>query len=460
MALWGGRFKKEQDSFFKKFNSSLKIDHVLIKEDIQGSIAWSKILLDSKIITLEEQKKLETSLNLILEEVQENPKKILFSNAEDIHSWVEKKLIYMLGKVGKKIHTGRSRNDQVATDLRLWCKIQIKKIQKSLIIFKKSLINLSEKYFSYIMPGYTHLQRAQPILFSHWCLAYFEMIKRDFDRLNDVFKRINISPLGSGALSGTGWKINREKLARLMKFSKASNNSLDSVSDRDYVIELLSIASIGMMHLSRFSEDLIFFNSGECNFIELSDKITSGSSLMPQKKNPDALELIRGKTGHVYGDLINILVLFKGLPLSYNKDMQGDKEGLFSSLNIWKNCLKMSSIVLSNLKLNKKKCIKSAESGYSNSTDLADYLVRKGVSFRDSHEITGKIVLYAMKQKKSLSDIKLKYLKKFCSIIENNVYKSIKLKNCLKKKESKGGTSPIKVLSEIKDAKKYILKLL
>ncbi|WP_343183581.1 argininosuccinate lyase [Buchnera aphidicola] len=458
MALWGGRFLKKPNSLFKKFNNSLKIDYVLIKEDIKGSIAWSKILLDSKIIKKNEQKQLETSLNLIYKEIKNTPKKILLSNSEDIHSWVEKKLIYMLGDIGKKIHTGRSRNDQVTTDLRLWCKKKINSIKKNILNLKKSLLCLSEKYFSVIIPGYTHLQQAQPILFSHWCLAYFEMLSRDFDRLSDSFKRVDINPLGSGALAGTGWKINRNKLSNFMNFSKTSRNSLDSVSDRDYVIELLSISSIGMMHLSRFSEDLIFFNSVECNFIELSDDVTSGSSLMPQKKNPDALELIRGKTGRVYGSLINILVLFKGLPLSYNKDMQEDKEGLFDSLKTWKDCLKISKIILLGLKLNQHVCEKSAEKGYSNSTDLADYLVKKGISFRDSHHISGKIVLYAISKKKSLSQLNLNKLQNFCKLIKNDIYKYITLKKCLKQKNSKGGTSPKQVLSAIKKYKIDILK--
>jgi len=458
MALWGGRFLKSQDKFFKDFNNSLKIDFVLFKFDIKASIAWSKILLNSKIITEEEQKKLETALNSILEEVKKNPNKILLSDSEDIHSWVEKRLIYILGDVGKKLHTGRSRNDQVATDLKLWCKDKIKKLQIRIIKFQRSLINLAKKNIDSIISGYTHLQRAQPIIFSHWCLAYFEMMKRDLSRLKDCLKRLNVSPLGSGALAGTGWKINRKKLAYYMGFSKISNNSLDSVSDRDYIIELLSIASISMMHLSRFSEDLIFFNSGECNFINLSDEVTSGSSLMPQKKNPDSLELIRGKTGTVYGCLLNILVILKGLPLAYNKDMQEDKEGLFSALNVWSNCLKMAKIVLLGLKVNKKICKNSSEKGYSNATDLADYLVKKGISFRDAHKISGKIVLYAIKKKKSLVEIKLSNFKKFCSLISFDVYEHISLESCLNKKNSHGGTSKKQVLYALDQAQNYLLK--
>ncbi|WII23719.1 argininosuccinate lyase [Buchnera aphidicola] len=458
MTLWGGRFIKKQDKFFKEFNNSLKIDFILIKYDIQGSIAWSKILLDSKIITHEEQRKIETTLNLIFREVKNDPKKILLSDSEDIHSWVEKRLIYILGDIGKKIHTGRSRNDQVATDLKLWCKKAIITVQKKIINFQESLINLAEKNISSIISGYTHLQKAQPIIFSHWCLAYFEMLKRDFSRLKDCLQRLNVSPLGSGALAGTGWKINRKKLALYMGFSKSSNNSLDSVSDRDYIVELLSIASISMMHLSRFSEDLIFFNSGECNFIELSDAVTSGSSLMPQKKNPDSLELIRGKTGKVYGDLLNILVILKGLPLAYNKDMQEDKECLFSALKVWINCLKMSRIVILGIKLNSKICREASEKGYSNSTDLADYLVEKGVSFRDAHKISGKIVLYAIKNNKSLLQLTLKDFKKFCSIIDDNIYQNINLESCLNKRNSHGGTSQKQVLKSIVYAQKYVLR--
>jgi argininosuccinate lyase len=458
MALWGGRFLKKSDNFFKNFNNSLKIDYILIKQDIQSSIAWSKILLESNIIKEYEQKQLETTLNFIFQEIEKNPKKILLSDSEDIHSWVEKKLIYILGDIGKKLHTGRSRNDQVTTDLRLWIKEKINYLKKNLIRLQKSLVFLSEKNIESIFPGYTHLQQAQPIIFSHWCLAYFEMIQRDFSRLNDCFKRVNVSPLGSGALSGTGWKINRKKLAHLMGFAKVSNNSLDSVSDRDYVVELLSIASIGMMHLSRFSEDLIFFNSGECNFIELSDQVTSGSSLMPQKKNPDALELIRGKTGHVYGSLLNILVLLKGLPLAYNKDMQEDKKNLFDALETWESCLNMSKIVLSGLKININKCKKSADKGYTNSTDLADYLVRQGMSFRDSHHLSGQIVLYALSQNKSLSELSLSEFKKFSELFNDNVYKEIDLKNCLNKKISRGGTSKTQILKAICRSKKQILK--
>ncbi|MCW5197386.1 argininosuccinate lyase [Buchnera aphidicola] len=458
MALWGGRFLKKSNSFFKNFNNSLRIDYILVKQDIQASIAWSKILLESNIIKDYEQKQLETTLNLIFQEIKQDPKKILLSEAEDIHSWVEEKLIYLLGDIGKKLHTGRSRNDQVTTDLRLWVKEKINSLKKNIIRLQESLVNLSENNISSIFPGYTHLQQAQPIIFSHWCLAYFEMIQRDFSRLNDCFKRVNISPLGSGALSGTGWKINRKKLASLMGFSKVTNNSLDSVSDRDYVVELLSIASIGMMHLSRFSEDLIFFNSGECNFIELSDEVTSGSSLMPQKKNPDALELIRGKTGNVYGSLVNILVLLKGLPLAYNKDMQEDKKNLFDSLKVWESCLNMSKIVLLGLKVNISKCYKSAEKGYTNSTDLADYLVCKGMSFRDSHHLSGKIVLYAISNKKLLSELDLSEFRKFSKLFSKDVYKYINLNNCLEKKMSRGGTSKKQILKAISRSKKQILK--
>ncbi|CAL4318074.1 argininosuccinate lyase [Buchnera aphidicola] len=456
MSLWGGRFKKKSNFFFSKFNNSLKFDYFLIKFDIIASIAWSKILCSSKIITKSEQIKLENALNILLKETKENPKKIFLSHAEDIHSWVEEQLINMIGDLGKKLHSGRSRNDQVSTDLKLWCKYQINKIKKLILKFQNKLLNLAENHISSYVSGYTHLQNAQPISFAHWFLAYFEMFKRDFQRLDDCLSRLDISPLGSGALSGTAGNINRDKLAKLMNFKESTENSLDSVSDRDYVIELLSSASISMMHLSRFSEDLIFFNSGELNFIELSDLVTSGSSLMPQKKNPDALELIRGKTSGVYGSLISLLVLLKALPLAYNKDLQEDKEHLFKSINVWKDCIQMSIIVLKNLKINHKICKISAMKGYSNSTDLADYLVSKKIAFRSAHDIVGKIVLYAISKNKSLEELNLVQLKKYSSVISKDVYEYISLNSCIKKRNSKGGTSKFQVLKAIKRAKKYL----
>ncbi|CAL4318363.1 argininosuccinate lyase [Buchnera aphidicola] len=458
MSLWGGRFTEEPNGFFKTFNRSLDVDYKLVKQDIFLSIQWSKALKKIDVLTVEEQKKIEIVLNTILKEVEINSKIILESQEEDIHSWIEKKLISSLGLLGKKLHTGRSRNDQVTTDLKLWCKYKVQKILNNIYDFKKNLVDLAEKNQRSIMPGYTHLQSAQPITFAYWCLAYLEMFKRDESRLKDALYRLDECPLGSGALAGTAWNINREELSDQLGFRTATKNALDSVSDRDYVIELLSVASISMIHLSRFSEDLIFFNSGEVNFIELSDSITSGSSLMPQKKNPDALELIRAKCGKVCGNLLSNMILLKGLPLSYNKDMQEDKKSLFEAMDIWINCLKISVLILKNITLNLKNCKKSAKKGYTNATELADYLVKKGIPFRDAHHLTGKIILYASKLNLSLEQIELTEFKKYSKLIEQDIYKNINLDSSLKKRNSLGGVSFSQVSKKIALEKKILNK--
>ncbi|WP_343153749.1 argininosuccinate lyase [Buchnera aphidicola (Mindarus keteleerifoliae)] len=450
MSLWGGRFTQKSNKFFEKFNKSINVDYKLVKEDIFSSIQWSKALKKIDVLTSEEQKNIEEALKNILKEVETNPKVMFLSKEEDIHSWIEKKLIISLGSLGKKLHTGRSRNDQVTTDLKLWCKRKIKNILNKIYFFKRQLIKVAERNQKSIMPGYTHLQRAQPITFAYWCLAYLEMFKRDELRLKDALYRLDQNPLGSGALAGTAWEINREFLSVQLGFRTATKNALDSVSDRDYVMELLSVASISMIHLSRFSEDLIFFNSGEVDFIELSDSITSGSSLMPQKKNPDALELIRAKCGKVCGNLISSMMLLKGLPLSYNKDMQEDKKSLFETIEIWNDCLKMSILVLKNISINVKNCKNSAQKGYTNSTEIADYLVKKGIPFRDAHHITGKIILYASKSNLSLEQIQLNTFKKYSNFIEKDIYEHISLESSLKKRNSLGGVSFSKVSEMIK----------
>ncbi|BAB12774.1 argininosuccinate lyase [Buchnera aphidicola str. APS (Acyrthosiphon pisum)] len=456
MGLWGGRFINESNKLFKEFNRSLSFDYILAEEDVISSVAWSKILMKSKIITEKEQITIESALFELLKEIKENNQKILKSKCEDIHSWIEEKLIQKIGILGKKLHTGRSRNDQITTDLKLWCRKKIHLLLENIIELQKTFILSAESNHNIIMPGYTHLQRAQPITFSYWCLAYVEMFRRDFSRLKDVLKRLNVSPLGSAALSGTAWKINREELALSMGFDSATNNALDTVSDRDYVVELLSSASISMMHLSRFSEDIIFFNSGEADFIELSDTITSGSSLMPQKKNPDALELIRAKCGRVHGSLISILVILKSLPLSYNKDMQEDKEGLFDSIKTWNDCLCMAILVLKNMQIKNESCRKAAEEGYSNATEIADYLVKKGIAFREAHNISGQLVLRAISEKKSLNELKLSVFQMYSNLIKNDIYKNITLESCLEKRMSKGGVAPSQVYEEIIKAKKRL----
>ncbi|WP_413726038.1 argininosuccinate lyase [Sodalis sp. RH16] len=456
MALWGGRFSQAADRRFKLFNDSLRFDYRLAEQDLIGSVAWSKALVTVGVLTADEQIRLEEALAFILEEVRATPEAILTSDAEDIHSWVEQRLIDKVGDLGKKLHTGRSRNDQVATDLKLWCKMQVPELISAVRQLQQALVAVAQTTQDAVMPGYTHLQRAQPITFAHWCLAYAEMLARDESRLQDTLKRLDVSPLGSGALAGTAYPIDREQLADWLGFASATRNSLDSVSDRDHVLELLSDAAISMVHLSRFAEDLIFFNSGESAFIELSDRVTSGSSLMPQKKNPDALELIRGKCGRVQGALAGMMVTLKGLPLAYNKDMQEDKEGLFDAMDTWLDCLHMAALVLDGLQVKRERCREAAQQGYANATELADYLVAKGVPFREAHHIVGEAVVEAIKQTLPLEEMPLAALQAFSPVIAEDVYPALSLRSCLDKRSAKGGVSPRQVSSAIDEAHKRL----
>ncbi len=453
MALWGGRFTQATDQRFKQFNDSLRFDYRLAEQDIIGSIAWSKALVTVNVLSGDEQQQLEQVLNALLADVQVNPEQILQGDAEDIHSWVEGQLIEKVGALGKKLHTGRSRNDQVATDLKLWCKVQVEALLGETRELQQALVVTAEANQDAVMLGYTHLQRAQPVTFAHWCLAYVEMLARDESRLQDTLKRLDVSPLGCGALAGTAYEIDREQLADWLGFASATRNSIDTVSDRDYVLELLADASIGMVHLSRFAEDLIFFNTGEAGFVELADKVTSGSSLMPQKKNPDALELIRGKCGRVQGALTGMMMTLKGLPLAYNKDMQEDKEGLFDALDTWLDCLHMSALVLDGIQVKRPRCQEAAEQGYANSTELADYLVAKGVPFREAHHIVGEAVVEAIKQGVALEALSLAQLKQFSATIEEDVYPILALQSCLEKRNAKGGAAPQQVAFAIAEAK-------
>ncbi|MCC4833935.1 argininosuccinate lyase [Shewanella sp. 10N.7] len=445
MALWGGRFSQESSALFKLFNDSLPVDYRLIEEDIVGSIAWATAITSVGILTQQECEQLHAALNELLAEVADKPEAIIASGAEDIHSFVEQSLIAKVGDLGKKLHTGRSRNDQVATDLKLWCR---KEGEQSLALLQKlrgALIDLAAREIDAVMPGYTHLQRAQPVLFGHWCLAYVEMFERDISRLEDALKRADTCPLGSGALAGTAYPMDRHAIAESLGFEAPTLNSLDTVSDRDHVIELCSDASISMMHLSRMAEDLIFFNSGEAGFIDLDDEVTSGSSLMPQKKNPDALELIRGKTGRVYGSLMGILTTMKALPLAYNKDMQEDKEGLFDVMDSWSICLEMAALVLSGLQVNRERTLAAAQQGYANSTELADYLVAKGMPFREAHHVVGEVVVVAIGKQTPLEELPLAELKQFSDVIEDDVYACLTIESCLEKREALGGTSILQV---------------
>lgn len=456
MALWGGRFTQEADVRFKNFNDSLVFDYRMAEQDIEGSIGWAKAIASVGIITEEEKSSLLKALEQLLDEVRKDPHSIANTGFEDIHSYVESRLIDLVGDLGKKLHTGRSRNDQVATDIKLWCRAQISILLDSIRSFQKKLVITAEQYQDVVMPGYTHLQRAQPIVFGHWAMAYVEMLDRDYIRLDNAAKLMNRCPLGSAALAGTAYPIDRDVLAKDLGFDEATRNSLDSVSDRDHIAEILSCASISMMHLSRFAEDLIIYNSGESGFLELSDKVTSGSSLMPQKKNPDALELIRGKTGRVYGSLMGILTTLKALPLAYDKDMQEDKEGIFDALDTWHDCLDMSSLVLEDIKIRTGCTLEAAKGGYSNATELADYLVTKGIPFREAHHIVGELVVYAISASKPLEDLSLDEFNRVNPLIGNDVYPCLEISSALAKRCAKGGVAPEQVKSAIAYMKKHL----
>ncbi len=456
MALWGGRFTQAADTRFKEFNDSLRFDYRLAEQDIVGSIAWSKALLSVGVLSAEEQQKLELALNELKLEVMEDPHQILRSDAEDIHSWVEQQLISKVGDLGKKLHTGRSRNDQVATDLKLWCRQQGQQLLIALDRLQSQMVQVAKQHQGTVLPGYTHLQRAQPVTFAHWCLAYVEMFERDYLRLSDALQRLDTCPLGSGALAGTAYPIDREQLAHNLGFHRATRNSLDSVSDRDHVMELMSVASISMLHLSRLAEDMIFYNSGESNFIELADTVTSGSSLMPQKKNPDALELIRGKTGRVYGALAGMMMTVKALPLAYNKDMQEDKEGLFDALDTWNDCMEMAALCFDGIKVNGERTLEAAKQGYANATELADYLVAKGIPFREAHHIVGVAVVGAIAKGCALEELSLQELQEFSDVIDNDVYDILTIESCLEKRSALGGVSPKQVAYAVDQADKRL----
>ncbi|CRZ44444.1 argininosuccinate lyase [Vibrio cholerae] len=424
----------------------------MAEQDIVGSIAWSKALVSVNVLSVQEQQQLEQALNHLLQSVQQDPEQILASDAEDIHSWVEQKLIEQVGDLGKKLHTGRSRNDQVATDLKLWCRDQGVHLLLALKTLQQQLVAVAAEHQSTVLPGYTHLQRAQPVTFTHWCLAYLEMFERDESRLTDALARLNTSPLGSGALAGTAYAIDREVLAADLGFTRATRNSLDAVSDRDHVMELMSVASISMLHLSRLAEDMIFYTTGEAGFIELADTVTSGSSLMPQKKNPDALELIRGKTGRVYGALAGMMMTVKALPLAYNKDMQEDKEGLFDALDTWFDCLQMAGLCFDGIKVNAARTLEAAKQGYSNATELADYLVAKGIPFREAHHIVGVAVVAAIGKGVALEELCLAELQQFSPLIEQDVYPILTIESCLEKRCALGGVSPKQVAHALQQA--------
>ena len=458
MKLWGGRFKKGTDALVNDFNSSINVDSRLYKEDIEGSLAHVKMLGKQEIIPNKSSKKIEDGLNEILKRLDNGVIEV-DPTSEDIHSFVEGTLTYYIGACGKMLHTGRSRNDQVTLDLRLYLKKALDNIVSCVIELEEVIYKKASENMETIMPGYTHMQKAQPITLAHHLLAYGEMLRRDIGRLQDTYKRTDQMPLGSGALATSTYPIDREFVAKELEFSDVTWNSLDSVSDRDYVIETLSALSIIMMHLSRFSEEIILWCTNEFNFIELDDGYSTGSSIMPQKKNPDVAELVRGKTGRVYGDLITLLTVMKGIPLAYNKDMQEDKEALFDALDTVTLSLKTFTGMLDTMKIKKEVMRKGAAGGFTNATDVADYLVKHGIAFRNAHEIVGEIVIYCINKNKAIDELSLNELKSFSPIFEEDIYNSIDLLTCVEERQVIGGPSTKSVKIQLDRLAKFIKEI-
>ncbi len=450
--LWGGRFQKNTDKKVDDFNSSIRFDKRMYKQDIKGSIAHATMLGKQEIIPKEDADKIVCGLNEILAEIEAG--NVQFDiDAEDIHMNVEKLLTEKIGDAGKRLHTGRSRNDQVALDIRMYLMDEIDEIAAMIKHLMNVLVETAEENTETIMPGYTHLQKAQPITFAHHVMAYFEMFNRDMSRLCDCKKRTDVMPLGSGALAGTTYPLDRKFVAEQLGFSDVTYNSLDGVSDRDFVVELASVLSMIMMHLSRFCEELILWSSHEFSFVEMDDAFSTGSSIMPQKKNPDVAELIRGKTGRVYGHLMGLLTTMKGLPLAYNKDMQEDKEPIFDAVDTVKLCVPVFCDMLATMKIRKDNMNQGAKGGFTNATDLADYLVKKGMPFREAHGVVGRMVFYCIENNKNLDDLELSEMKEFSEIIEEDIYTAISMETCVNEREIIGGPAKKTVNEAIKRAK-------
>lgn len=455
--MWQGRFKKELDSAVNAFNSSISFDYRMYKSDINGSIAHSAMLNKQGILSDADKELIHDGLNSILRDI-ENGSLEFDMSAEDIHMFIEAELTKRIGDSGKRLHTARSRNDQVATDIRLYLRDEIKTVKDLIITLLNVILDIADENTETIMPGYTHLQRAQPITFAHQLMAYAEMFTRDIDRLCDTAKRLNSLPLGACALAGTTHNIDRFYTAELLKFDSVCRNSIDAVSDRDFVIELASAFSLIMMHLSRFSEEIILWCSHEFKFIELDDAYATGSSIMPQKKNPDIAELVRGKTGRVYGDLMTLLTVMKGLPLAYNKDMQEDKEAIFDALDNTKLCLSTFIPMLKTLKVNTANMLNASKKGFINATDAADYLTKKGVPFRDAYKATGELVGYCVDNDLTLEELSLEEFKRVNSAFDNDIYAEIDLKNCVNKRNVYGAPSSDAVKANIKELRGVITK--
>ena len=455
MKLWGGRFNKDTAKMAEDFNASISVDSRLYQQDIEGSKAHALMLGKCGIISTEEAAELLNALEEIRLELESGAAD-LTNDAEDIHMNIEKLLIERLGETGKKLHTARSRNDQVALDLRMYLREEANAILELLMELEVLLLDKAEENVSTIMPGYTHFQKAQPITMGHHLMAYFEMFKRDMDRFVDCLKRIDVMPLGSCALAGTTYPIDRQLVADILKFSSISGNSIDAVSDRDFAIEFISCCTFGMMHLSRFCEELVIWSTGEFGYIEMDDGYSTGSSIMPQKKNPDIAELIRGKTGRVYGDLVCLLTIMKGLPLAYNKDLQEDKEAVFDAGDTLKSCISVFIPMLASVTVNKDRIKGNLKGGFLNATDLADYLVQKGLPFRDAHEVAGKIVSYCIIVNKEPEELSLNELKSFAACIEEEVFEFLKLEVCLSRRNTEGGPSEEKVRQAVLCGREFI----
>lgn len=453
--LWEGRFGKETDAGVNSFNSSIFFDKMLIEEDITGSIAHAEMLGATGIIAAEDAELIVNGLNGILADIKSGIL-VIDEKAEDVHTFVESVLTERIGAAGKKLHTARSRNDQVALDTRIYVKKKIVSVKNKILRLIKTLVKTAEENIGIIMPGYTHLQRAQPVAFSHYMLAYVNMFMRDKSRLEDCCKRADYLPLGSAALAGTSYPIDRFYVAEKLGFGHVCANSLDGVSDRDFVIEFIFCLSTVMMHLSRLSEEIILWNSSEFGFIELDDAFSTGSSIMPQKKNPDVAELARGKTGRVYGDLMAILTVMKGLPLAYNKDMQEDKEALFDAVDTVEICLPVVAGMIDTMTVRADNMEKAAQKGFINATDVADYLTKKGVPFRDAYKCSGALVAECIKQGKTLNELPLSEYKKFNNLFENDIYRETDIKNCAEKRTSYGGGSNQSVKIQISEIKPFL----
>ena len=455
--LWGGRFTKETDQLVYNFNASISFDRKFFGQDIEGSIAHVVMLAKQGILTKEEKDAILKGLTGIRRDVEEG-KLTITEEYEDIHSFVEAKLIERIGEAGKKLHTGRSRNDQVALDMRLYTRLEVLHVDELVKELLCTLLRIMEENMDTYMPGFTHLQKAQPVTLAHHVGAYFEMFKRDRSRLKDIYHRMNYCPLGAGALAGTTYPLDRNYTASLLGFEGPTLNSMDSVSDRDYVIEFLSALSTVMMHLSRFCEEIIIWNSDEYRFVEIDDAYSTGSSIMPQKKNPDIAELIRGKTGRVYGALTAILTTMKGIPLAYNKDMQEDKELTFDAIDTVKGCLALFEGMVRTMKFNRETMKQSAMKGFTNATDAADYLVAHGVPFRDAHSVIGRLVLYCIDRHCSIEDLSIQELKEISPVFEEDIYDAVSLQTCVEKRLTLGAPGPVVMQEVIGAHREYLSK--